>query len=138
MDLAVAEGSAEDIQDFCISDSQNGKIGGVSTYSIVYEHIIENGYFMKLESDCFVKGSLIEPASCVLRGNTQDGVTLIFSNSTDGAELVALAGGEFDDVFVYAPVPAVVELSDEIQGFDGFPNFFAGKRQVLAHCTRNP
>ena len=33
---------------------------------------------------------------------------------------------EFDDVFVYAPVPAVVELGDEILGFDGCLNFFAG------------
>lgn len=174
-----------------------GEIGGVSTYSIVYDHIIENGYLMKLESDCFFKGSLIEPASCVIRGYkgslhlgadgvpytnmkpggkvailagcgpmglvaidlalhgtvkpsvvvvtdldenrlarakaifspekaAQDGINLIFSNSTDGGELVALAGGEFDDVFVYAPVPAVVELGDEILGFDGCLNFFAG------------
>ena len=174
-----------------------GEIGGASTYSIVYEHIIENGYLMKLESDCFFKGSLIEPASCVIRGYkgsmhldadgipytnmkpggkvailagcgpmglvaidlaihgtvkpsvvvvtdldenrlarakklfspekaAKDGISLIFSNSTDGGELVALAGGEFDDVFVYAPVPAVVELGDEILGFDGCLNFFAG------------
>ena len=174
-----------------------GEIGGVSTYSIVYEHIIENGYLMKLESDCFFKGSVIEPASCVIRGYkgsmhldadgvpytnikpggkvailagcgpmglvaidlalhgtvkpsvvvvtdldenrlarakklfspekaAQDSINLIFSNSTDGGELVALAGGEFDDVFVYAPVPAVVELGDEILGFDGCLNFFAG------------
>lgn len=174
-----------------------GEIGGVSTYSIIYEHIIENGYLMKLESDCFFKGSLIEPASCVIRGYkgsmhldadgipytnikpggkvailagcgpmglvaidlaihgtvkpsvvvvtdldenrlarakklfspekaAQNGINLIFSNSTDRAELVALAGEEFDDVFVYAPVPAVVELGDEILGFDGCLNFFAG------------
>jgi threonine dehydrogenase-like Zn-dependent dehydrogenase len=43
-------------------------IGGVSTYSTVYAHIIENGYLIKLQSDAFFKGSLIEPASCVLRG----------------------------------------------------------------------
>lgn len=174
-----------------------GEIGGVSTYSIVYDHIIENGYLIKLDSDCFFKGSLIEPASCVIRGYkgsmhldadgvpytnlkpggkvailagcgpmglvaidlalhgtvkpdlvvvtdldenrlarakklfspekaAKDGISLIFSNSTDGGELVALAGGEFDDVFVYAPVPAVVELGDEILGFDGCLNFFAG------------
>lgn len=174
-----------------------GEIGGVSTYSIVYDHIIENGYLMKLECDCFFKGSLIEPASCVIRGYkgsmhldadgipytnmkpggkvavlagcgpmglvaidlaihgtvrpsvvvvtdldenrlarakklfspekaAQDGINLIFSNSTEAGELVALAGGEFDDVFVYAPVPAVVELGDEILGFDGCLNFFAG------------
>ena len=174
-----------------------GEIGGVSTYSIVYEHIIENGYLMKLQSDCFFKGSLIEPASCVIRGYkgslhldadgvpytnikpggriailagcgpmglvaidlaihgtikpsvvvvtdlnenriarakaifcpekaAQDGVQLIFSNSTSSEELMELAGGEFDDVFVYAPVPAVVELGDAILGFDGCLNFFAG------------
>lgn len=174
-----------------------GEIGGVSTYSIVYEHIIENGYLMKLESDCFFKGSLIEPASCVIRGYkgslhldasgtpyaslkpggkvailagcgpmglvaidlalhgtvkpsvvvvtdldedrlarakvlfppekaTQDGIQLVFSKSTCKDELIALAGGEYDDVFVYAPVPAVVELGDAILGFDGCLNFFAG------------
>ena len=43
-------------------------IGGVSTYSTVYSHIIENGYLIKLQSDAFFNGSLIEPASCVLRG----------------------------------------------------------------------
>lgn len=174
-----------------------GEIGGVSTYSIVYEHIIENGYLMKLQSDCFFKGSLIEPASCVIRGYkgslhldeslqpfsnirpggkvailagcgpmglvaidialhgdikpslvvvtdlnadrlarakeifrpeeaSKDGIQLIFSQSNDKEELMALAGGGFDDVFVYAPVPAVVELGDEILGFDGCLNFFAG------------
>ena len=43
-------------------------IGGASTYSIVYEHIIENGFLIKFNSDTFFKGSIIEPASCVLRG----------------------------------------------------------------------
>ena len=43
-------------------------IGGVSTYSIVYEHILDNNFLMKLESDSYFKGSLIEPASCVIRG----------------------------------------------------------------------
>lgn len=173
------------------------EIGGVSTYSIVYEHIIENGYLMKLDSDCFFKGSLIEPASCVIRGykaslhlddnqkpydglrpggkvailagcgpmglvaidialhgpvkpslvvvtdlNEErlnrarqvfspekaeaDGIKLIFTNSTDKVELLALSDGGFDDVFVYAPVSAVVELGDAILGFDGCLNFFAG------------
>lgn len=44
------------------------EIGGVSTYSTVYNHIIENGYLIKVQSDAFFNGSLIEPASCVLRG----------------------------------------------------------------------
>ena len=37
-----------------------------------------------------------------------------------------MSDGGFDDVFVYAPVPSVVELADEILGFDGCLNFFAG------------
>ena len=172
-------------------------IGGVSTYSIVYNHIIENDYLIKLDSDCFFKGSLIEPASCVIRGYKanihldsklmpytnikpngkvailagcgpmglvaidialhgdikpsllvvtdldehrldrakkifnpekakQDGITLIFSNTTKKEDLLKISDGGFDDVFVYAPVPAVVELADSILGFDGCLNFFAG------------
>lgn len=174
-----------------------GEIGGVSTYSIVYEHIVENGYLIKIDSDCFFKGSLIEPASCVIRGYKanihlnedllpytnikpdgktailagcgpmglvaidialhgdvkpsllvvtdlskerlarakqifspekaeQDGIKLIFTDCSDKEGLLALSEGGYDDVFVYAPVPSVVELADEILGFDGCLNFFAG------------
>lgn len=174
------------------------EIGGASTYSIVYDHIIENGYLIKLDSDCFFKGSLIEPASCVIRGykaslhlddkllpytnirpngkvailagcgpmglvaidialhgdvkpsllvvtdlseerlerakqifNPEEaqgnGIELIFTNATEKDALMALTDNTgFDDVFVYAPVPSVVELADEILGFDGCLNFFAG------------
>lgn len=173
-----------------------GEIGGVSTYSVVYEHIIENGFLIKLQSDAFFKGSLIEPASCVLRGykanyhldgdtptmNIKEGgkvailagcgpmglvaidialhgdkkpslvvvtdldndrlqrakeiygdaaasrgIELIFVNTTDKDKLIELSGGKgFDDVFVYAPVSAVVELGDAVLAFDGCLNFFAG------------
>lgn len=175
-----------------------GEIGGVSTYSIVYDHIIENGYLMKIESDSYFNGSLIEPASCVIRGYKanlhlddnlmpytnikpngkvailagcgpmglvaiyialhgdvkpsmvvvtdiseerlnrakqlfspeqakKDGIDLIFSLSSDKDELLEFTGSSgYDDVFVYAPVSAVVELADEILGFDGCLNFFAG------------
>ena len=175
-----------------------GEIGGVSTYSIVYEHIIDNGYLIKLESDAFFSGSLIEPASCVLRGykanyhldgdfaphtnikeggNTvilagcgpmgleaidialhgdvkpalvvvtdldqarldraaslfkpevaaEDGIKLVFANTSDKDELLSYTDGKgYDDVFVYAPVPAVVELGDALLAFDGCLNFFAG------------
>ncbi len=174
------------------------EIGGVSTYSIVYEHILDNDYLIKLNSDSYFNGSLIEPASCVIRGYkaslhldedlnptagikeggklailagcgpmglvaidialhgdrkpskvvvtdidkarldraksifspekaAKDGIELIFSDTTDKDELIQLSGGKgFDDVFVYAPVPAVVELGDSILGFDGSLNFFAG------------
>ena len=173
-----------------------GEIGGVSTYSLVREHIVRNGFLIKLQSDAFFKGSLIEPASCVLRGykanyhldgdtptmNVKEdgkiailagcgpmglvaidialhgerkpalvvvtdlnadrlrraeqifaekakrrGVRLLFSQSSDKAELMALCDGSgYDDVFVYAPVPEVVELGDAILANDGCLNFFAG------------
>lgn len=174
------------------------EIGGVSTYSIVYDHIIENGYLIKLNSDAFFKGSLIEPASCVIRGYkatmhldselnavtglkeggrciilagcgpmgleaidialhgdrkpsllvvtdldeerlnraekifspkkaAEDGIRLIFANTSDKDELMNITDGKgYDDVFVYAPVPSVVELGDSILAFDGCLNFFAG------------
>ena len=44
------------------------EIGGDSTYSIVYEHIIENGFLIRIASDSFFGGSLVEPVSCVVRG----------------------------------------------------------------------
>lgn len=174
-----------------------GEIGGVSTYSVVYEHIIRNGYLIKLQSDAFFKGSLIEPASCVLRGykanyhlegdtpkmNIKDGgktailagcgpmglvaidialhgahkpsllvvtdtdeqrlrraeqiyspekakengIRLVFTNATTKDALLPISDGTgYDDVFVYAPVPSVVELGDAILAFDGCLNFFAG------------
>lgn len=174
------------------------EIGGVSTYSIVYEHIIENGFLIKFLSDAYFKGSLIEPASCVLRGYKasyhldenlmpycnikpdgkviilagcgpmglvaidialhgdvkpslvvvtdidkdrlaraeslfpvekakENGIELVFSSASDKDSLILLSGGTgYDDVFVYAPVPSVVELGDSILGFDGCLNFFAG------------
>ena len=171
-----------------------GQIGGVSTYSVVEDHMIENGKLIKLESDAYFSGSLIEPASCVIRGfkanlhldenlmpytNIKPGgktailagcgpmgllaidialhgdvkpsllvvtdldeerlsraeqifgndpdVKVVFTNCSDKDTLLALTDGTgFDDVFVYAPVPAVVELADSLLGFDGCLNFFAG------------
>lgn len=171
-----------------------GHIGGDATYCVVDDHIIEHGHLLKLESDAYFGGSLIEPASCVIRGfkaqlhldeqlrpytNIRPGgktailagcgpmgllaidialhgdvkpsllvvtdldkerlhraeqifgndpeVKVVFTDSTDKDALLALTDGTgFDDVFVYAPVPAVVELADAILGFDGCLNFFAG------------
>jgi threonine dehydrogenase-like Zn-dependent dehydrogenase len=175
-----------------------GEIGGVSTYSIIYDHIIENDYLIKVDSEAYFSGSLIEPASCVIRGYkasnhldekllpftnirengkvailagcgpmglvaidialhgdvkpslvvvtdlnqerldraaqlfspakaAQDGIQLIFANTANADELLSYTDGKgYDDVFVYAPVPAVVELGDAILGFDGCLNFFAG------------
>ena len=59
------------------------------------------------------------------------GVDLRFVNTRDCAAPVdmlrGLAGGAgFDDVFVFAPVSAVVEQADAILAYDGCMNFFAG------------
>lgn len=59
------------------------------------------------------------------------GVELIYLN-TKGmdnpvAELKRLSGSDgYDEVFVLAPVPAVIQQGDEILGHDGCLNFFAG------------
>lgn len=61
----------------------------------------------------------------------KDGIDLIFVNTKVLEDPVAylreLTGGDgYDDVFVYAPVKAVVEQGDKILGKDGCLNFFAG------------
>ena len=41
--------------------------------------------------------------------------------------MLKITGGKgYDDVFVFAPVAAVIEQGDALLGFDGCLNFFAG------------
>lgn len=60
----------------------------------------------------------------------KNGVKLIYLNTKvedPVALLKAQNGGEgYDDVLVFAPVPAVIEQGDHILGRDGCLNFFAG------------
>ena len=60
----------------------------------------------------------------------QHGVKLVYLNTSGEdpvGELMALTGGKgYDDVLVFAPVPAVIEQGDHILGRDGCLNFFAG------------
>jgi len=61
----------------------------------------------------------------------KNGVELVYLNTRNISDPVArlreLTGGKgFDDVFVFAPVKSVVEQGDQILGFDGCLNFFAG------------
>lgn len=61
----------------------------------------------------------------------RQGVKLIYVNTSElqdvPAKLLELtAGAGYNDVYVYAPVAAVVEQADKILGFDGCLNFFAG------------
>ena len=61
---------------------------------------------------------------------TQRGVRLCYCNTSTRdpvAELEALTHGKgFDDVFVYAPVPALIEQASKLLAFNGCLNFFAG------------
>jgi threonine dehydrogenase-like Zn-dependent dehydrogenase len=58
------------------------------------------------------------------------GVDLRYANTGSGdavAALKALTGGKgYDDVFVFAPVPALIEQGSKILGYMGCLNFFAG------------
>ena len=60
----------------------------------------------------------------------REGVDLRYVNTGTGdavAQLKAIAGGTgFDDVFVFAPVPGLIEQASKILGFNGCLNFFAG------------
>jgi len=57
----------------------------------------------------------------------KNGVRLVYANTGNADELVALTSGQgYDDVFVFAPVVSVVELGDRLLGRDGCLNFFAG------------
>ena len=60
-----------------------------------------------------------------------NGVKLIYVNTKSfdkpAEYLKSLTGNKnFDDVFVFAPVKPVIEQGDQILGFDGCLNFFAG------------
>ncbi len=57
------------------------------------------------------------------------GVKLVYANTRENAveALMAISGGKgYDDVMVFAPVPAVIEQGDAILAYDGCLNFFAG------------
>ncbi len=61
----------------------------------------------------------------------KEGIKLIYLNTSRTADPAAhlreLTGGTgYDDVFIFAPVKAVIEQGDSILGFDGCLNFFAG------------
>jgi len=56
-------------------------------------------------------------------------VKLVYANTRENAveTLMEISGGKgYDDVMVFAPVPAVIEQGDAILAYDGCLNFFAG------------
>ncbi|MBO4894599.1 MAG: zinc-binding dehydrogenase [Clostridia bacterium] len=60
----------------------------------------------------------------------KNGIELTYVNTAGIEDTVTylkdLAGGAYDDVFVFAPVAAVVEMADKLLANDGCLNFFAG------------
>lgn len=61
----------------------------------------------------------------------KNGINLMYVNTRNVGNpvdhLISYTNGDgFDDVFVFAPVKEVVEQADQILGFDGCLNFFAG------------
>jgi len=68
----------------------------------------------------------------------RNGVELIYANTSNPDELLALTNGQgYDDVFVFAPVAPVVELGDRILGRNGCLNFFAGPTDPLFTAAFN-
>jgi len=61
----------------------------------------------------------------------ENGVELVYLNTGNVEDPIGLlmeksGGTGYDDVFVFAPVPSVIEQADAILGNDGCLNFFAG------------
>ena len=71
----------------------------------------------------------------------RNGIKLVYLNTAGDdpvGRLTALTDGKgYDDVFVLAPVPAVIEQGDHILGRDGCLNFFAGPTNPALSATFN-
>lgn len=72
----------------------------------------------------------------------RNGVRLVYTNTAGLADvpaaLMELTGGTgYNDVYVYAPVAAVIEQADKILGFDGCLNFFAGPTNPALTASYN-
>lgn len=168
-------------------------IGGDSQYVIIPNEVMETDNLIVYNSNCFFKGSLTEPMSCIIGAfnasyHTERGKythimgvkpngkmlilagcgpmgmgaidyalngldippsllvvtdanserinkvkslfnneSLVLSNSSDKDTLLELSGGTgYDDIFVFAPVPELIELGSNLLCQDGCLNFFAG------------
>ena len=70
----------------------------------------------------------------------KNGVRLVYLNASEsGANaLREISGGHgYDDVMIFAPVPALIEQGDAILAFDGCLNFFAGPTDPLLAARFN-
>ncbi len=74
--------------------------------------------------------------------SAKDGITVKYVNGKSFDDLEQglrdqVPGGEYDDIFVFAPVRFMVELSDKLLGLDGCLNFFAGPTDTNFEATIN-
>lgn len=71
----------------------------------------------------------------------QEGTELIFLNTSEidaVKTLLSLTDEKgFDDVFVFAPVPELIQQASEIMGFNGCLNFFAGPTRKDFYASIN-
>jgi len=72
----------------------------------------------------------------------KNGIKLVYVNTSapdKGVDyLMSLTDGKgYDDVFVFAPVKSVIEMGDQILGYDGCLNFFAGPNQQKFYANFN-
>ena len=93
--------------------------------------------------DEFVSGGVEASKSAVVAKGVVNGVEVIFVNTKDVADPVSLlksfnlvddaradnptsTGGGYDDIFLFAAVPALITQCSDLLGFGGCLNFFAG------------
>lgn len=93
--------------------------------------------------DEFVGGGVEASKSAVVAKGVVNGVEVIFVNTKDVADPVSLlksfnlvddaradnptsTGGGYDDIFLFAAVPALITQCSDLLGFGGCLNFFAG------------
>ncbi len=72
-------------------------LGGDATYALVHNHVIENGYLIRVNSPSFFSASLVEPVSCILRGykatyHVEGEEGLHVTGLKEGGKLAILAG----------------------------------------------
>jgi threonine dehydrogenase-like Zn-dependent dehydrogenase len=116
-----------------------GACGPMGLECIDYALQIENGAKRIVAVD--VSDERIQRAKKMLKV-TDDSKELIFVNSSGlenpVEELRKLTGGHgYDDVFVYAPVRALIEQADALLAEDGCLNFFAGPVDQTLSATVN-
>ncbi len=116
-------------------------VGGETTHVYLPSVIMEMGCLLPYDGDAFFKCSLAEPISCIVsafrtnyhhfvstRGMADPVAALKAYNLADeeDASNPTSTGGGYDDIFLFAPVPALITQCSDLLSFGGCLNFFAG------------